>query len=70
MPEGCAAYQLDSDRLVSWADRNLMRFNKVTCGVLHLRRNNHTNQYRLGSDLLKWSFAEKDLGVWWTTGWP
>ena len=31
--------------------------------ILHLRRNNHTHQYRLGSDLLGRISAEKDLGV-------
>ena len=61
--EGCAAIQQNLDRLESWAGRNLMRFNKSKCGVLHLGRNNCVQQYRLGDDLLERSSAEKDLGV-------
>jgi len=61
--EGFATIQHDLDRPESWTGRNLMRFNKSKCRVLHLGRNNSTYQYRLADDLLDMSSAEKDLGV-------
>ena len=60
---GCAAIQYDLDRLESWVERNLMKFNKGKCWVLHLGRNNLMHQYRLGVDLLESSSVERDLGV-------
>ena len=54
-PEGCAAFQWNLGRLENWAERNLKRFNKGRCRVLHLGRKNPKNQHRLGADLLEGS---------------
>ena len=59
-PEGSAAIQQDLDRVESWAGRNLMRFKKSKCRILHLGRNSCMHEYRLGADLLKRSSVEKD----------
>ncbi|PKU30946.1 hypothetical protein llap_18751 [Limosa lapponica baueri] len=62
-PEGCATIQKDLNRLESCVERNVMKFNKGKCRVLHLGRNNSLHQYRLGAELLESSSAEEDRGV-------
>jgi len=62
-PEGCTAFQRVLDRLESWAERNLMKFNKGKRRVLLLGRNNTKHRYRLRADLLESSSVERDLGV-------
>ncbi|GAB0179691.1 mitochondrial enolase superfamily member 1 [Grus japonensis] len=61
--EGGATPQKDLDRLEEWANKNLMKFNKDKCKVLHLGKHNPGVQHRLGSTWLERSSVERDLGV-------
>uniref|UniRef100_K7EW77 Reverse transcriptase domain-containing protein n=1 Tax=Pelodiscus sinensis TaxID=13735 RepID=K7EW77_PELSI len=55
--------QNDLDKLEKWSEVSRMKFNKDKCKVLHLGRNNQFHTYRMGSDCLGKSTAERDLGV-------
>ncbi|GAB0189213.1 mitochondrial enolase superfamily member 1 [Grus japonensis] len=61
--EGRATLQEDLDRLEEWVNKNLTKFNKDKCKVLHLGKHNPGVQHRLGSTWLGSSSVERDLGV-------
>ena len=61
--EGRATLQEDLDRLEEWANKNLMKFNKDKCKVLHLGKHNPGVEHRLGSTRLGSSSVERDLGI-------
>jgi len=66
-PVGCAAIQRDLDRLQSWAQRNLMKFNKGKCRVRHWGRNNPMHQYMPAADLLCSPLQRGTWVSWWMT---
>ncbi|PKU41416.1 rna-directed dna polymerase from mobile element jockey-like [Limosa lapponica baueri] len=61
--KGRATLQEDMDRLEEWTNKNLMKFNKDECNVLHLGKHDPGVQHRLGSTWLGSSSVERDLGV-------
>ena len=69
-PAGCAAIQRDLDRLESWVGRNLMKFSRGKCRVLHLGRDNPTQQHRLGLTCWKAALRRRAWECWSTARCP
>ena len=61
MPERQDAIQRDPHRIKQSTWKNLMRFNKSKCKVLHLGHGNPHYQYKLGDVRIEHSPAEKKL---------
>lgn len=58
MPGGCAAIPTDLTRLEKWVNKNLIKFNKGKCEVLHLRKKQpfapgHAGDQQPGKQLCK-----------------
>ena len=64
--EGRASLQEDLHRLEEWANKNLIKFNKDKCNVLHMGKQNPEVQHRPRSAWRGSSSVERDLGSQWT----
>ena len=61
--EGRGTLQEDQDRLEEGDNKNLMKFNKDKCKVLHLGKHNPGTQHRLGSTQLGSSSVKRTWGT-------
>ena len=57
-------FQSDIDRMVDWADRCEMQFNRDKCKTMHLGRNNPRFTYTMKGLPIEAIESEKDLGIW------
>ena len=59
----CKVIQRDLDKLSTWSDKWLLKFNKDKCKVMHVGLNNKKHNYELQGENLAKVEEEKDLGV-------
>lgn len=52
--------------LEKWVEGNLMEFKKQKCKVLHVGRNNPSNNTGLGLTSWKADLPKRTWGSWWT----
>ncbi|KAK4832091.1 hypothetical protein QYF61_020706 [Mycteria americana] len=65
-PEGCVAIQGDLNSLEKWAHRNLMKFIKENCKVLHLGGITPATRTGWGQEGLKATSQKNPWDSWWT----
>ncbi|KAF4795622.1 hypothetical protein TURU_091612 [Turdus rufiventris] len=61
--EGWDVTQRELDKLEKWVHRNIMKFAKTKCKVVHQSQDNCCYQCRLGDGQIRSSPVKKDLGV-------
>ncbi|KAK4830805.1 hypothetical protein QYF61_013734 [Mycteria americana] len=65
-PQGHNAIQRDLNRLEKWDDRNLIKFHKENCKILHLERNKPRHSTYWGPPSWKAAWQKRTWGSRWT----
>jgi len=62
--DGCAAIQKDPNRMEKRADKDLIKFNRWNCQVLHLGGSNPKHQDGLASNSWEVALQRRTSGPW------